>query len=90
MNSSGHTQKLAELRAKTDRQLINYLSVQLDRALEFAETGKSLVQAEEIYAEVRRLFPIAVNASDCQWRSFLSRLNRLRHVLDRYSISCVA
>jgi hypothetical protein len=82
--------KLAELRAKTDRQLVNYLSAQLDRALELAESGRSLRQAEKIYAEVRTLFPVATEATDCHWQSFLSRLNRLRHVLDSYSVSCVA
>lgn len=90
MNPTGQTQKLAELRAKTDQQLVNYLSAQLDRALEFAEGGRSLRRAEEIYWEVRRLFPVAASASDCQWRSFLSRLNRLRHILDTHSVSCVA
>lgn len=90
MNSSRQMHKLAELRAKTDRQLVNYLSAQLDRALELAEAGKSLGRAEKIYVEVRQLFPLAAGANDCQWRSFLSRLNRLRHVLDNHSVSCVA
>ncbi|HKE26227.1 MAG TPA: hypothetical protein VKB88_27915 [Bryobacteraceae bacterium] len=90
MNPSRQMHKLAELRAKTDRQLVNYLSAQLDRALELAATGRSLGRAERIYVEVRRLLPLAVNVGDAQWRSLLSRLHRLRHALDNYSVSCVA
>lgn len=87
MNRSGHTRKLAELRAKTDRQLVNYLSAQLDRAIALAEAGKSLGDAERVYAEVQRLFPVATPGNECQWRGFLSRLNRLRHLLDGYTVS---
>lgn len=87
MNPSGHTRKLAELRAKTDRQLVNYLSAQLDRAISLAEAGESLGSAERVYGEVQRLFPVASTGNECQWRGFLSRLNRLRHLLDAYTIS---
>jgi hypothetical protein len=90
MNPSRQTRKLAELRAKTDRELANYLSAQLDRALALAEAGESLVRAEEILAEVRRLFPAANSATDCQRRTLLSRVHRLRALLDMYSVSCVA
>jgi hypothetical protein len=91
MNSTGQTRKLAELRAKTDRQLFEYVSAQLDRALALAEAGERLGQAEKIYAEVHRLFAMASRGNDCQWRSFLSRLSRLRRLLDAYSLtSCVA
>jgi hypothetical protein len=86
MKPSGHTRKLAELRAKTDRQLANYLSEQLDRALVLAEAGESLGFAEKVYAEVQRLFPLATTGNECQWRSFLSRLNRLRHLLDVHTV----
>ena len=91
MNPTGQTRKLAELRAKTDRQLFSYLSAQLDRALTFAEAGERLGEAEKIYAEAHRLFAMACGSNDCQWRSFLSRLTRLRQLLDTYSFtSCVA
>jgi hypothetical protein len=91
MNSTGQTHKLAQLRAKTDRQLLNYISAQLDRAIALAETGERLGEAEKIYAEVHRLFAMACSGSDCQWRSFPSRLTRLRRLLDAYSLtSCVA
>jgi len=91
MNSTGHTRKLAELRAKTDRQLLNYVSAQLDRALALAEAGERLGEAEKIYAEAHRLFAMACGSNDCQWRSFLSRLSRLRQLLDTCSLtSCVA
>jgi hypothetical protein len=91
MTPSRQTRKLAELRAKTDRQLVNYVSAQLDRALAFAEAGERLGEAERIYAEVQRLFPLSGAGNDCQWRSFVSRLNRLRHLLDGYTMTaCVA
>ena len=91
MNPTGQTRKLAELRDKTDRQLLNYLCAQLDRALALAEAGESLGHAEEILAEVRRLFPAATSANDCQRRTLLSRVHRLRALLDMYSVSsCVA
>jgi hypothetical protein len=91
MNSTGQTRKLAQLRAKTDRQLLNYISAQLDRAIALAETGERLGEAEKIYAEVHRLLAMACSGSDCQWRSFPSQLTRLRHLLDAYSLtSCVA
>ena len=87
MNPSRHTRKLAELRAKTDRELVNYLAAQLDRALALAEAGESLGRAEDIFAEVRRLFPAATSANDCQRRTLLSRVNRLRALLDMNSVS---
>lgn len=91
MKPSGHTRKLAELRAKTDQQLANYLSAQLDRALLLAEAGKSLGYAERVYSEVQRLLPLATWSSECQWRGLLLRLDRLRHLLDAYTLSsCVA
>lgn len=91
MNPSRQNSKLAELRAKTDRQLVNYLSAQLDRGLELAEAGESLGEAEKIYAEVQRLFPLVSTTNECQWRALISRVNRLRHLLDAYTLSsCVA
>jgi hypothetical protein len=92
MNSTGQTRKLAELRAKTDRQLLNYLSAQLDRAMAMAEAGERVIEAEKIYAEVHRLFAMSCSSSsDSQWRAFLSRLGRLRQLLDTYSLTaCVA
>ena len=91
MNPSKQNRKLAELRAKTDRQLVNYLSAQLDRAISLAEAGESLGEAERIYAEVRSLFPLATRANECEWRAFIAGVNRLRHLLDTFSFSsCVA
>ena len=91
MNPSRQNLKLAQLRAKTDRQLVNYLSAQLDRAIALAEAGDSLGEAERIYAEVRSLFPLATKANESQWRTFISGVNRLRYLLDTYDVSsCVA
>jgi len=83
--------KLAELRAKTDRQLVEFLSAQLDRALAFAEAGEFLIDAEKIYGEVRRLLPLVKNANPLEWARLAARLNNLREMLDGYQVShCVA
>ena len=79
--------KLVELRAKTDRQLLDFVSAQLDRALALAEAGESLLRAEEIHGEVRRLLPLVKNANHAEWRRLIARMNRLRDILDGYSVS---
>ena len=81
------TRKLAELRAKTDRQLLALVSAQLDRALALAEAGEYLIRAEEIYREVRRLLPLAESASHAEWCRLTARMKRLREVLDSYSVA---
>lgn len=81
------TRKLAELRAKTDRQLLALVSTQLDRALALAEAGEYLIRAEEIYREVRRLLPLAGTANHAEWCRLTARMKRLREVLDSYSVA---
>jgi hypothetical protein len=83
--------KLAELRAKTDRQLVEFLSAQLDRAMAFAEAGEFLMDAEKIYGEVLHLLPLVKNANPVEWARLAARLNDLREMLDGYQVShCVA
>jgi hypothetical protein len=78
--------KLAELRAKTDRQLLEFMAAQLDRALALAEAGESLMHAEKIHAEVQRLLPLVKNANHAEWRRLVARMNELREILDAYSV----
>lgn len=91
MTHAREARKLAELRAKTDRQLVEFLSAQLDRALALAEAGESLIRAENIYGEVRRLLPLVKNANYAEWRRLIARMYELRELLGGYSVShCVA
>lgn len=91
MTCSPHTRKLAELRAKTDRQLVEYLSAQLNRALVFAGTGESLSHAEALYEEAHRLLPAVTGATEAEIRSLTIRLRALRIMLARYTApACVA
>lgn len=87
MTHPRETRKLAELRAKTDRQLLALVSTQLDRALALAEAGEYLIRAEEIYQEVRRLLPLAGSANRSEWCRLAARMKRLREVLDSYSVA---
>jgi hypothetical protein len=58
------TSKLRALRSKTDQQLLELLSRNLELARELVRDPASRARAEEAYLEVRRLLP------------FLSRLDR--------------
>jgi len=63
MGSTARLSKLAELRAKTDRELAKVIDMQLERALHLARhpdndpdsLKRSRVQAEDICAEALRL-----------------------------------
>jgi hypothetical protein len=87
MTHPRETRKLAELRAKTDRQLLVLVSKQLDRALALAEAGECVIRAKEIYREVRRLLPLAESANHAEWCRLAARMKRLREVLDSYSVA---
>jgi hypothetical protein len=91
MIHSRQTRKLAELRAKTDRQLVEYLSAQLNRALVCAATGESLSLAEMLYEEAHRLIPAVTGATEAECRSLTTRLRALRNLLRQHTVSaCVA
>lgn len=89
MTHSRQNRKLAELRAKTDRQLVEYLSTQLDRAMAWAETGESLPRAESIYEELRRLLPVTC-ADDREWSDLRSRANELADLLGCRQLSAAS
>jgi hypothetical protein len=82
MNNRREDRKLAELRAKTDRQLVALIGNTLDRGLRFARVLP--VEAERAYAEACRLLA-AVPAGE---RARLDwRMARLRAALHNSSMA---
>jgi hypothetical protein len=87
------TAKLAELRAKTDRQILRLLHSRLEVGLNFValveqtytdgnpdHAEQLLMGAEEAVIEVKRLLPVLTKG---QYRSVGPKLNELREALDR-------
>jgi hypothetical protein len=68
--------KLAELRAKTDRQLVILLRSKLDDGIASRE------EAERAYSEVRALLPAVRDVTEAERRRLESKLARLRGLLD--------
>ena len=68
--------KLAELRAKTDRQLVTLIRARLDDGL------ASRAQAERAYSEVLVLLPTVRDVTDADRRRLESKLARLRQLLE--------
>jgi hypothetical protein len=86
-------EKLSELHAKTDRQLLRLLHSRLQLGLNFVALVEQrypdgnpdhaehlLMDAEEAVIEVKRLLPVL---TEDQHRSVGPQLNKLREVLDR-------
>ena len=71
--------KLAELRAKTDRQLVVLIRSILDDGL------TSRAEAERAYAEIRSLLPAVRDVTEAERRRLESKLVRLRGPLDERS-----
>jgi hypothetical protein len=67
--------KLAELRAKTDRQLVILIRSTLDEGL------RSRGEAERAYSEVRALLPAVRDVTEAERRRLESKLVRLRELL---------
>ena len=79
MGAVVHFTKLAELRAKTDRDLQRILDMELDRGLALANVAatrhsKFYAQAEAIYARSKQLLPMTP--------AFENKLKELRMALD--------
>jgi hypothetical protein len=68
--------KLAELRTKTNRQLVILLRSKLDDGL------ASHAEAERAYSEVRALLPAVRDVTEAERRRLESKLARLRGLLD--------
>jgi len=77
--------KLFELRAKTDRQLVAYLTRRLDAGMRFACAEHSLPQSEAVYAEVSALLPLVRYHLIAERRRLEERAARLRNFLNDLS-----
>lgn len=102
METSVGTDKLAQLTAKTDRQLHILISDELNRGLAFArllldeEARERLVcldefaaKAEKAHREVSRLLPFLRGVTAAERRRLQSRLSQLREILDCAAICAV-
>jgi len=75
------TSKLAELRSKTDRQLVAYLAVRLDAALQFTEKS----EAECVYEESRALLTLIYGMTGAERRRLERKLSQLRELIEDLS-----
>jgi hypothetical protein len=62
MSCTSERAKLAELRARTDRELIALIDREMERARAAAEQGRT--EAETAYAEAVRLLPLVYNLAE--------------------------
>jgi hypothetical protein len=76
--------KLAELRAKTDRQLVILIRSTLDDGL------RSRAEAERAFAEVRALLPTVRDVTEAERRRLEAKLARLRGLLDERPVHAMA
>ena len=99
MNSRQQSQKLLELRSRTDRQLITFITSRLDAGLNFARlvggpdsisnwnTAEILQsKAEKAYDEVCVLMPWLGRASHAELGRLESKLHTLRELLEESTI----
>ncbi len=98
MSSGSELAKLAELRARTDRQLVEIIRAELEFGLdlacqgtiesrdgEFAEQARA--RAERAYAEALSLLPVAYALGEEERRRLEVLGQQLRKVLDRLRLS---
>ena len=76
--------KLAELRAKTDRELVILIQSTLDDGL------ACRAEAERAYCEVRGLLPTVRDVTEAERRRLEMDLARLREVLDERPMRATA
>ena len=88
MKPTTEARKLAELRAKTDRQLIDLIAGCLERGYALLESPgdeESYILAEDAYCEAFRLASALYTLPEIEHRRLAASLERLRHLLDRHS-----
>jgi len=85
MNTRTESSKLFELRAKTDRQLVVFITNRLDSGLRLAGGEAYRAEAGGIYEEVSALLPWVRDITKAERRLLESKLAQLREVLDDFS-----
>jgi hypothetical protein len=78
MNTRQESTKLAELRSKTDRQLVALISSRLDAGLNSAPVA---VDAQNVYDEVSALMPCVNGLTRVERRRLESKFEQLRDLL---------
>ncbi len=91
-------QKLAQLRARTDRQLMELISAKLDHGFaymrvlatrdsqsEWATVRELEQRAEDAWREAHRLLPALDGAAETERAALLRRAGILREVLDQFA-----
>jgi hypothetical protein len=76
--------KLAQLRAKTDRELVILIQSTLEDGL------RSRGEAERAYSEVRVLLPTVRYVTEAERRHLESKMARLRQLLDERPVRAMA
>jgi hypothetical protein len=91
-NFMNNESKLAELRAKTDRQLVTLIRSRLDDGLASARASaeETCAEAERVYAEVLVLLPTVCDVTEAERRRLESKLARLRELLETRTMHAVA
>jgi hypothetical protein len=75
------TSQLAELRARTDRELAGYVRHRLELGLRLA-SAQSWRDAEAAYAESAHLLPVIDGLDESEQRLLNAELRHLREMLD--------
>jgi hypothetical protein len=75
------TSQLAELRARTDRELAGYVRHRLELGLRLA-SAQSWRDAEAAYAESAHLLPVVDGLDESEQRLLHAELRHLRELLD--------
>jgi hypothetical protein len=97
-----HTKKLAQLRARTDRQLAELISARLDRGFAYARVlaardsqaqGPAArdfeLRAENAWREAHNLLPALRGIAETDRAALLRRAGTLREVLDQFAAETV-
>ena len=88
MRSQTDARKLAELRAKTDRELVHFIDRTLDRAL--APHARPEAEAHNAYAEVTRLLPLVDGVAEARRLGLNERVEELARLLGNDDACCLA
>jgi len=83
MEHRAHFSKLAELRSKTDRQILVLVGKQLNTAATLAEFPDERGRAEELYVQAGRLLCLAQNAPHEDRCAMESRFNSVGSLFGR-------
>lgn len=80
--------KFEELRAKTDRQLVQLVRIQLERGLRLACERAKRPEAARVYSEACSLLSKVYNLTDAEKHSVQASFVRLRMALGSVAIDC--